>query len=97
MFCVNHLDPRLAFFSARFKLHEMVKDEKYRLMLMKELKRPDGHPCLPYTRKRIEELQIERKMMMDLFDRLLDRRYCPPTIKEEPRLKGKNVLNAVDP
>jgi len=71
-FCLRHLDPRLAWFSARFKISEIIKDPVYRKLLEKELNLQNGHPCIPYTQRRLEELRLEQRRAIEMFNRLLD-------------------------
>jgi len=65
-FCSKHIDPKLAFFSASFHT-DYVTNKEYRLLIEKEIRRVDAHPCVPYTNKRIEEIRYENER---LFERL---------------------------
>ena len=86
-FCADHLDPKFAFFSARFKISESIKDPIIRKIIEEELKVETGHPCVPYTKRRLEELRLAQKQTAEIFNRLLNsgkRRYFrfPKAIQE---------------
>jgi len=87
-FCANHLDPKLAFFSARFNISK-VKDRQYREELMKELNKENAHPCVPYTRKRLNELDQERRRRLEKISEFLDK----SRIAAENRLEKEEIVH----
>ena len=93
-FCSDHLDPKLAFFSARFNISK-IKDPQYREELMRELNKENAHPCVPYTEKRLKELDEERRMRSEKISKALDRlkfaREVEYTEKERPKLYKSKI------
>jgi len=72
-FCIHHLDTKLAFFSARFKIADMIEDKEYRQMVENDFYREDAHPCVPYTKKRIKELEYENHEYAVFLKNLMDK------------------------
>jgi len=87
-FCSDHLNPKLAFFSARFNISE-IKDVEYRVQLRRELEKENAHPCVPYTRKRLNELDQERRMRLEKLSEALDK----SKVVAENRLKKERRRN----
>ena len=87
-FCSYHLNPKLAFFSARFKL-SAIKDAEYREQLRKELEKENAHPCVPYTIKRLNELDQKRRLRLERISEFLDKSKI---ITEERLEKEEEVI-----
>jgi hypothetical protein len=67
-FCEYHLTPKLVYIR---DLRSVIKDPKWRLFVEKEIKRDDGHPCMPYTRYKIKEIELEEHAEQELMTKLL--------------------------
>jgi hypothetical protein len=75
-FCDYHVSPKIVVLSPT-DFRKMKKDAEYRkaigklLELMEEdLERNDGHPCLPYTHYKWEEMGLETKRLYEVLDKL---------------------------
>jgi len=71
-FCATHLDPKLAFFSANFEIKK-IRDQNYRKMVENEINIAEAHPCIPYTKKRIEEIRYENQKTSEKLSQTLDK------------------------
>jgi len=68
LFCSYHLDPKPAIFRD-LKSPPTEMD----VLLRRESDRKGGHPCFPYTKIKILEIENERKRQSEAIARLLDR------------------------
>jgi hypothetical protein len=70
-FCEKHLKPRLAFIK---DLNVIDKIPEIRALYYTEIqgKEGKGHPDFQYSRKRLEELDIEEKIRFELINKALD-------------------------
>jgi hypothetical protein len=69
-FCDKHIEPRLAFI---IDFNAMARFPELRVMFDGERNRENGHPDFEYSRKRLEELDIEEKKRNELIKQALDR------------------------
>jgi len=70
-FCEYHLDPKVAFIR---DLLGKIKDPKWQLIVEKDWKRDSGHPCIPYTKYKIKELELEEQEESELIEKLLSKK-----------------------
>ena len=70
-FCEYHLDPKVAFIK---DLLGKIKDPKWQLIVEKDWKRDSGHPCIPYTKYKIRELELEEQKEFKLIEKLLSKK-----------------------
>jgi predicted RNA-binding Zn-ribbon protein involved in translation (DUF1610 family) len=76
----------------------MIEDQNYRLILEEDIRRDDAHHCIPYTKKRIEEIRSENQEIAEILSRALDKSkiYNKNTISQSIMTKGLNGQKCVD-
>jgi hypothetical protein len=85
-FCDYHINPKIVVLSPT-DLERMMEDDDYKNKIKareilpvskEEMERNDGHPCMPYTHYKYDEMDLETRRLYELFERWTESRGKKP-------------------